>query len=426
MSDKSKQAGASKATRRDFIKGSAAAMVAGSLASGLTIGRSAHAAESGPLKIALIGCGGRGTGAANDCMEGNRDVKLVALADAFKDRLQGALGGLKGKYGDRVDVPESRQFVGFDAYKGAIECADVVLMATPPGFRPIHYEAAIKAGKHVFMEKPVATDAPGIRQVLAAAKEAMSKGLSTVCGLQRRHQLGYLESVKKIQDGEVGDILLMRAYWNGGPIWFNRRQEGANEMTYQMRNWYHFCWLSGDHICEQHVHNLDVCNWVKGDHPTYANGMGGRVAIKGYKGEIFDHHMVEFEYKDGSRLISECRQVNNTWGGVSEHVHGTKGSRGVGVGGGGLNPYVQEHIDLVKSIKEGKPRNEGEYGATSTMTAILGRMATYSGQRVSWDEALASNLNLQPEKYDFEANPKSMPDKDGFYQMPVPGVTKAY
>jgi myo-inositol 2-dehydrogenase / D-chiro-inositol 1-dehydrogenase len=428
MSDPSRQAGTKPTTRQDFLKSSTLAGAA-ALAAGLGIARSAHAAGGDQIKVSLIGCGGRGSGAAANCLNVKDNLKLVAMADAFEDRLTKSLEGLQRKYQDKVDVPKERQFVGFDAYQKAIDCGvDLVLLATPPGFRPIHYAAAVKAGKHVFIEKPVAVDGPGIRQVLATAEEAKQKGLSTVCGLQRRHQASYLEGVKRIQDGAIGEIVLLRAYWNGSGIWFRPRKEGMTEMEYQMRNWYHFCWLCGDHICEQHVHNLDVCNWVKNDHPVKANGMGGRMASKDYRGEIYNYHIIEFEYADGSRMLSQCRQIPNCWNTVSEYVHGTKGSASPSVRtrGRSANPYDQEHVDLVASIRDGKPLAEGVYGATSTMTAILGRAATYSGKLVTWDEVLNAPTSLAPDKYDWNGTPKSQPDKDGFYAMPTPGVTQAF
>src|ERR1044071_292563 len=278
------------------------------------------------MKIALSGCGGRGSGAANQALSTEGKVKLIAMADAFPDRLNSSLNELKKAKEDKVDVPEEHKFIGFDANKKAIELADVVILATPPGFRPIHFEEAVRQGKHIFMEKPVATDAPGVRKVLAAAAEAKKKNLKVGVGLQRHHQLGYLETIKRINDGAIGDIINMRVYWNDGGVWVRPRQAGQTEMEYQMRNWYYFNWLCGDHINEQHIHNIDVINWFKGGYPVKAQGMGGREVRKGKDyGEIFDHHYVEFQYADGSILNSQCRHIKGTMSKVDELLVGTKG-----------------------------------------------------------------------------------------------------
>ena len=299
-----------------------------------------------------------------------------------------------------MEVPEDNKFIGFDAYKQAIALADVVILATPPGFRPMHFEEAVRQGKHIFMEKPVATDAPGVRRVLAAAEEAKKKNLKVGVGLQRRHQLGYLETMKRLHDGAIGDIVSMRCYWNGTTPWVRTREDlekkagrKLSEMEYQMRNWYYFTWICGDHICEQHIHNLDVINWVKDGYPVRAHGMGGVEVRKGKDyGEIFDHHAVEFEYADGSRCFSQCRHINGCWSSVAESVVGTKGRCDVDkytiIGEnawkfrspGARDPYQQEHDDLFDAIRNDKPYTEAEYGAKRTMTAIMGRMSTYSGK----------------------------------------------
>ncbi len=289
--------------------------------------RSAWAAGSDLLKIALVGCGGRGSGAADQALKTSGATQLVAMADVLPEKLEKGLESLKSQHAEQVEVPPDHQFTDFDGYKKAISLAEVVILATSPGFRPIHFEEAIRQGKHVFMEKPVATDAPGIRRVLAAAEEAKKKNLKVGVGFQRRHQRGYLELVKRIQDGGVGDILLLRCYWDGGSRDGVERQPGENEMHYQIRNWYYFTWLSGDHIVEQHVHNLDVCNWIKGTHPVRAQGMGGRQVRNAKRhGQIFDHHFVEFEYADGVRMMSQCRQIPGCWPSVSEYVLGSKGT----------------------------------------------------------------------------------------------------
>jgi predicted dehydrogenase len=355
-------------------------------------------------------------------------VKLIAVADAFADNAQSCLQNLnkleetKGK----IDVPGDRVFVGFDGYEKVIATnPDVVLIATPPGFRPIHYAAAIAAGKHVFMEKPIFTDAAGYRSVLETNKKADEKGLKVVVGLQRRHSKDYLEPIKKIQDGSLGEITLLRAYWNGGPVWIRERQPSQTEMEFQMRNWYYFVWLCGDHIVEQHVHNLDICNWVKGDHPVKANGMGScHVRNNRGIGQTYDNHCVEFTYKDGTKLFSQCRQQPNTWEAVTQFIHGAKGVKGFPSNGG--DGYNREHVDLVDAIRNGTKLNDGWSAADSCMTGVLGRMATYSGQEVNWDDAVAKGPSEMPKRFAFDADPPAMPDKDGNYPMPVPGVYKPY
>ena len=430
-------------SRRDFLKKTSTAVVSGALIGGLTLERSAFAAGNDTLKIALIGCGGRGSGAADQALKTKGSVKLVAMADAFSNNLQGSLNNLKKEHPHRVDVPAEHQFIGFDAYKQAIALADVVILTTPPGFRPIHFEEAVKQGKHIFMEKPVATDAPGVRRVLAAAAESKKKNLKVGVGLQRHHQIGYLETLKRLHDGAIGDIVSMRCYWNGNTPWVRKRadlekQSGRplTEMEYQMRNWYYFVWICGDHIVEQHIHNLDVINWVKNGYPVKARGMGGCETRKGPDyGEIFDHHAVEFEYADGSRCFSQCRHQLGCWNSVSEHVVGTKGSCDVSgfiIRGandwrhraqGDPDPFQQEHDDLFAAIRNDQPYNEAENGAKSTMTAIFGRMATYCGKELDWEKAINSEINVMPKVFAWDANPPSMPDANGMYALAVPGVT---
>ena len=419
------------ASRRDFLKTSS--VVGAALAGGLAIGRSAHAAGDDEIKIGLIGCGGRGTGAASQALKTQGKVKLVAMGDAFQDRLEGSLKNLQkdGGLDGRIDVSSDRKFVGFDAYKQVLNAGvDLVILATPPGFRPIHLAAAIDAGKNVFMEKPVAVDAPGVRSVLESTKKAKEKSLAIGVGLQRRHQNPYLETIKRLQDGMIGDVVSSRVYWNGAGVWVNPRKEGQTDMEYQMRNWYYFNWLCGDHIVEQHIHNLDVINWLKNGYPVSAQGMGGREVRTGEEfGEIYDHHAVEFEYADGSRMFSYCRHIPNCWNSVSEHCQGTKGKADISGAtivvegqepwkyrGPNSNPYQQEHDDLFASIRSGNPLNEGEHGALSSMTSILGRMATYSGKMISWNQAIGSELSLAPKSYAFDAAPPTP-------SVAVPGVT---
>lgn len=433
----------SRLNRRDFLRTTSTAVAGASVLGGLSVERSAHAASSDTLKIALVGCGGRGSGAAAQALSTEGPVKLVAMADVFKDNLDKSLSNLQNKCSGKVEVPPERQFVGFDAYKQAIALADVVILATPPGFRPMQFEEAVKQGKNIFTEKPVATDPPGIRRFMAAAEESKKKNLKVVVGLQRRYDEGYRETIKRLSDGQIGDIVAMRCYWNGETPWVHPREElqktygrKLTEMEYQMRNWYYFTWVCGDHIVEQHIHNIDVINWVKGGHPVRAEGMGGCEVRKGPDyGEIFDHHAVDFEYEDGSRCISFCRHIHGCWNSVSEHLVGTKGTCDVGghiIRGpnqwrfkkeGIRDPYQQEHDELFAAIRNNTALNNADYGASSTMTAILGRLATYSGKMVEWDVAIKSNINLFPDKLAWDANPKVMPGANGMYNLPVPGHT---
>jgi predicted dehydrogenase len=398
----------------------------------------------------LVGCGGRGTGAATQALLSKQNVKLVAMADAFRDNLDRCYQSISSEMENesagksvnmktRIDVPEERKFTGFDAYKKAIALADVVILATPPGFRPIHFEEAIAQGKHVFMEKPVATDPAGIQKVLAAAAIAKEKKLNVVVGLQRHYQNSYRELFKR--KDLIGDITSAQAWWNNDGVWVRPRKYNQTEMEYQMRNWYYFVWLCGDHITEQHIHNLDVINWFKGGYPVKAQGMGGRQVRKGKDhGEIFDHHYVEFQYADGSILNSQCRHIPGTMSKVDELFVGTKGKIQCGAAritdnSGKIlyqfdtktenNPYQTEHDELFAAIAKGEYKfADAENGAKSSMTSILGRFATYSGQVVEWDKAINSGIDLHPKVYDWDALPPVVPNADGFYPVAVPGVTK--
>ena len=415
---------------------------------GLSVARGAHVYGSDEIRIGLVGCGGRGTGAAvhalntvkKDDIKPNGPVKLVAMADVFADRIQGAYRSMRSKHPDLVDVPQKRRFAGFDAYKNVLECdIDLIILATPPGFRPMHFEAAVKAGKHVFMEKPCATDAPGVRRLLAANEGAKSKNLMVAVGLQRHHEKKYQETIARLRDGAIGDIICTRVYWNGGGVWVRPREESQTELEYQMRNWYYFNWLCGDHIVEQHIHNLDVSNWLMDGHPVECNGMGGRQVRTGKEhGEIYDHHFCEYVYANGTKMFSQCRHIRGCWNNVSEHAHGTKGSadisgskiydprrelvwRSTGGGGG----HQEEHYDLFAALRRGEIYNEGDYGATSTMTAILGRLATYSGKVIKWDDAIQSNIALADfdRLTSFDDRAPLEPNEDGHYPIATPGQT---
>ena len=428
-------------TRRKFIKTTGGVLVAASAAPITSFATTPHVGGSDTIRIGLIGCGGRGTDAAIQAMNTKSGpVQVTAMADVFQARMNKSHKGLMNRHKDKVLVPKEKQFIGMDAYKKVLDSGiDMVILTTPPGFRPMHFEAAVEAGKHVFMEKPVAVDAPGVRRVLAASKKAKEKGLAVAVGLQRRHEPWYQEMMDYLKDGAIGDINFTRANWNGQGVWVYPREEGQTELEHQMKNWYYFNWLCGDHIVEQHIHNLDVINWLKDAYPVKARGMGGReVRVAKEYGQIFDHFAVEFHYKDGSVMLSQCRHIGNTWRDVNEYAHGSKGQanfrrreirlndgkvikvkRAKGVPGG----HQQEHHDLFKDLRNGKIPNEGEYGALSTMTAIFGRMATYSGKEISWDQALNSKLtHCEVEKLkDFNSAPPIKPNMDGEYEVPVPG-----
>ena len=412
--------------RRDFLK-TGAAIGAGVALSSLV--NHAYADGGDTLRVGVIGCGGRGSGAAEDCLTGTTGTKIVAAGDVYKDHITDPKIGLRkklAKFGDRVDLPDSRCFDGLDNYEKVLAAGvDLVILATPPGFRPSHLEAAVKAGKHIFCEKPVAVDGPGIRKVLAAAKEAKAKNLAVVAGTQRRHQFGYLETMKRIHDGAIGDILAARCYWNNAGIWFRPRKDGMSDAEYQINNWYHFLWVCGDHICEQHIHNLDVINWAMQGHPISCWGLGGRQARKvgdpNEVGNIYDHFAIEYTFPSGTISNSFCKHLP---GGdnVSEALVGSKGKCQVNdyvINGKRVydkrdKPYVQEHTDLVASIRAGKPLNELEQVAESTLTAIMGRMAAYTGEIVTWEDALNSKVDTFPAKLTWDMSLKVGP-------TPVPG-----
>jgi predicted dehydrogenase len=418
-------------SRRGFLQAS--------LAAGATAGLSSvHAAGTDILRVGLVGCGDRGTGAASQALAADSGARLVAMADAFGDRLEQSLAHLKNdeKVGKKVDVTPDRRFIGFDAYQQLIASGvDVVLLCTPPHFRPLHVRAAVDAGKHVFAEKPVAVDAPGVHSVLESCKLAGAKGLSVVSGLCLRYDNGFRELVRRLHDGEAGEIttLLANDYRSGR--WCKPKQPSWSEMLYQMRNWYNFTWLSGDFNVEQHVHFLDVCAWVMNEeYPVKAIGMGGRQALVGEEyGNIYDHFSIVYEYASGARLISNCRQQPGCKNDMSAHVLGTKaraefverkrGLRIVGkqnswvYNGPSTAIYQAEHDALFASIRNARPINNGEYMAKSTMLAILGRMAAYTGQEITWEMAMSSREDLSPAAYDWNASPP-------LARIAVPGQTQ--
>lgn len=413
-------------TRRDFVKRSSVA-AAGVSAGLMASGNYAYAGGTDTIRIGLVGCGGRGTGAANDCVQSSEGVELIAMADLFQDRMEESKEQLKERLGDSFKVNQERTFLGFDAYKKVLETdIDLVLLATPPAFRPIHLQAAIEAGKHIFMEKPVAVDPTGIRSVMEASKQAEKEGLAIVAGTQRRHDPAYREAMKRIHDGAIGEVKSGQVYWNQGGLWNYDREPGMSDMEWQLRNWLYFTWISGDHIVEQHVHNIDVANWALQDHPVKALGVGGRqVRTDPSYGHIFDHFAIEFEYPNGARIFSMCRQQEGTPSRVGEHLVGTKGtsdghSKIEGetdwtYEGEDVNPYVQEHADLIASIRDGEPLNEGQRVAESVLTAIMGREAAYTGQEVTWEDVLNAELSLVPDSFEFGSMP--------FPEVAAPGST---
>ena len=435
----------SRSSRRDFVKKST--MLAGGIMAMPLVSNGGyfHSVDD-TIKVGVIGCGGRGTGAAMQALSTKQNVKLVAMADAFRDRLDSSYKALtdgeEGNVKDKVAVTDETKFVGFDAYKQVIPLVDVIIIATPPGFRPIHFEEAIKQGKHVFMEKPLATDPAGVKKVLEVAEIAKKKKLNVVVGLQRHYQTSYRELFKRVQDGMIGDITSGQVYWNSDGVWVRPRKPGQTEMEYQMRNWYYFNWLCGDHITEQHIHNLDVMNWFKGDYPVKAQGMGGREVRTGKEyGEIYDHHFVEFHYADGSIMNSQCRHIKGTYSIVDEMIVGTKGvvkcgaaeiiSKGKSVfkfdKAKENEPYQNEHDELFAAIAKGEYKfADTENGAKSTLTSIMGRMATYSGQVIDSNATLNSGISIQPAKYAWDAPPPVLPDANGFYPIATPGVTKYF
>lgn len=413
-------------TRRQFLAASAAAIA----------GPSLHAAGDDVIRVGLIGCGDRGTGAAVQALSADKNVKLVAMGDAFADRLQSSLENLRAKKDTvaKVAVTPETCFTGFDAYKQVIAASDVVLLTTPPHFRPMHMKAAIEAGKHVFAEKPCAVDAPGVRSVLATCELAKKKNLSVVSGLCLRYDFGFQETMKRIHGGEIGEITTLYANDYRTGRWIKPRQPDQTDMNYQMRNWYNFTWLSGDFNVEQHVHFLDVCAWaMKDEYPVKAIGMGGRsVYVGNGSGNIYDHFSIVYEFKNGVRLVSNTRQQPKCKSDLSAQVIGSKGRATLADREDGLaittekkwsypwpgnQMYQTEHDELFASIRNGKPINNGEYMAKSSLLAIMGRMAAYTGQQITWDMAMNSKEDLSPPQYDWEMK---LPDPP----IAVPGVTR--
>ena len=417
-------------TRRDFVKTTAVAAAGVVLPSRLPL----YASQSSTIRVGVIGCGGRGTGAANDCLRATEGIEIVALGDLFPERTTSCranlikLGPENPAIGARIKLTDDRCFSGFDAYQKVLASGvDMVILATPPVFRPEHLAAAIAAGKHVFMEKPVAVDAKGVRSVMASADLAKQKGLAIVAGTQRRHDVRYRAVIERVHQGAIGEVLSGQVYWNQGGLWMNARKPEWSDTEWQLRNWLYFTWLSGDHIVEQHIHNIDVANWILNAHPVRAVGVGGRQSrTSPAYGHIYDHFAIDFEYPNGARVLSMCRQIDGSADHVGERFIGTKGRTDAARNiegaspfrheGEARNPYVLEHVDLIASIQAGAPLNEGRQVAESTLSAIMGREAAYTGQVVVWDELLNSKQDIVPPAIAFGS--LKIP------KVPMPGETK--
>jgi len=428
-------------SRRTFL-GSSAALVGGAFLSPLSVSASAYVRGNDTIKIALIGCGARGAGAVRDAIQTEGPVELVAMADVFRDKIDNSYENLKkaGSVKDHIKVPEEHKFVGLDGYKKAIKLADVVILATPPAFRPFHFEEAVREGKHIFMEKPLASDAPGVRKILAAGREADQKGLKIVVGLQNRYGFRQNELIKRIHGGEIGEITSARCHYMIDGITLVPREAGQTEMEYQLRNWRHFCWLWAGSPAALTIHMTDVVNWAKGSFPVRAFGTGGRIVFKGpERGDIFDNFYIEYEYADGTRLHSTTRHIEGTWNNRGCYFQGSKGLANLpawrdaeikNLNGGTVwsyqdtddpSPFQLEHDVFFAAIREGKPHNDTEWGAYSTMTEIMGRMAVHSGNLIEWEEALNSDIVLVPEGLTLDSQPPVQPLEDGNYPFPVPG-----
>ncbi|MHC4704398.1 MAG: Gfo/Idh/MocA family protein, partial [Planctomycetota bacterium] len=434
-------------SRRRFLKQTSSVLASGALAG--AIGSRAYAGEQNTIEIVLVGCGGRGTGAAANALSTEGPTRLVAMADVFPDRLNGSLKNLTKQFGSQVDVPEDRQFLGMDAYKKAIDLVapgGVVLLATPPAFRPMHLEYAVEKNCHVFMEKSFAVDAPGVHRVLAAGKKADTKNLKIAGGLMSRHYVPLERAVEQLHNGLIGDIITCWAYREHDPVGHNPKSPGRTELAHQIRNYHGFTWVNGSFLLDWLIHNLDVCCWCKDAWPISAQGQGGR-QVRNKPDQLFDHYSVEYTFPDGTRMQAQGRHMDNCWGFFGDIIHGTKGSAVLGEGiahprifkshlqtpenqiwlyeGPRHHAYQNEHDLLFEAIREGKPYNETERSAYAAMTGILGRMAAESGQMITWEQAMASDLVLAPglDDYTMDSDPPVMPDAEGGYPVAMPGRT---
>ena len=424
MTDKKNK---NKVTRRKFI---ATGAVASAAIAGFPFVNTSRAQNVPPLKIGVIGCGGRGTGAADNALTASKNIHLIALADPFQDRIDRCLETLtnpKRRKGplQGVEVKKDHIFTGLDCGKKLLETdVDYVCLTGPPGFRPQNFEDAVEAGKHVFMEKPVATDPVGVRKILKTAKKAKEKGLSVVVGFDNRHSLAARETIKRIHGGWIGDVLSARSYFNTGTLWHRGEDPSWTEMEYQCRNWYYYCWLSGDHIVEQHIHTIDLMNWALGSYPIRAIGVGGRqVRTEPKWGNIYDHFVIDYEFPNDVHVMSMSRQwqnCDNKGGGLmvgtigkSDASREITGPNSWKFKGEMVTPKVYEHFELIESIRNGNPMAQADIGAYSTLTAIMGRESAYTGKTITWDEILNSDLDLLPKKLEFGPAPKRT--------VPIPG-----
>ena len=435
-------------SRREFLKKTSGALAGATLAS--AIGTRAFSAEQNTIRIALVGCGGRGTGAAVNALSTKGPTQLVAMADVFDNRLQTSLKSLSKQFPGQLDVPRDRRLPGLDGYKKAIDAiapGGVVILATPPAFRPIHLEYAVARGCHVFMEKSFAVDAPGIRRVLKAGEQAAKKNLKIAGGLMSRHYTPLELAVSKLHEGIIGEVITCWAYREHGPVGLAPKPPGVSELAHQIRNYSCFTWLNGSFILDWLIHNIDVCCWCKNDWPVSAQGQGGR-QVRTQPDQLFDHYSVEYTFPDGTRLLAQGRHIDNCWGFFGDIIHGSKGSAVLGEGipkprifkghlqtsenviweydGPRHNAYQKEHDLLLEAIRKDIPYNETERSAYAAMAGILGRMAAESGQVITWEQAMASNLELAPglDHYTMESDPPAMPSAQGRYPVAMPGQTK--
>jgi predicted dehydrogenase len=435
-------------TRREFLKASGAALAGAALTGALA--RPGFAAENNTLKIALVGCGGRGTGAAAQALSTAGPTRLWAMADVFEQRLQSSLSGIKPGHEKQIDVPPDRQFIGLDAFRKAIDSldrGDVVLLATPPAFRHIHFAYAVEKGMNVFMEKSFAVDAPGIRRVLETGAAAEKKNLKVATGLMSRHYAPLEEAIQRIHDGQIGELITEWAYRMHGPVGFAPKPAGTSELAHQIANYSNFTWLNGSFMVDWMIHNIDVCCWAKNAWPVSVQGMGGR-QVRQEPDQLFDHYAAEYIFADGTRLMAQARHMTNCWDFFGDVLQGTQGCAVLGEGqpnprlfkghqpasanviwsykGPACDHYQREHDLLFDAIRNDKPYNETERSAKSCLTAIMGRMACESGKQITWDEALASEVELAPglENYTWNSNPPAMPDTTGKYPVAIPGQTK--
>jgi len=435
-------------SRRDFLKSTSGALAGAALAG--AIGSRAYAGESNTIKIALVGCGGRGTGAASNALSTKGPTKLVAMADVFEQRLSSSLKNLSKSFAKQIDVSSGRKFHGMDGYKKAIDAVapgGLVILATPPAFRPIHLEYAVKKGCNVFMEKSFAVDAPGIRRVLKAGKAAEQKNLKIAGGLMSRHYVPLEQAVEQLHEGLIGEVITCWAYREHASVGFSPKSAGMNELAHQIRNYSNFTWLNGSFILDWLIHNLDVCCWCKDAWPVSAQGQGGR-QVRNEPDQLFDHYSVEYSFADGTRLLAQGRHMDNCWGFFGDVIHGAKGSAVLGEGisqprifkghqqtsenviwqykGSRQDAYQHEHDLLFDAIRNDKPYNEAERSAYGAMTGILGRMAAESGKLITWEQALASNIELAPglDDYTMDSEPPVKPNAQGGYPVAMPGITK--